>query len=105
VEEAVKQADAEGLEADKPTAVARAPDRARGTKAMLRSGVTPDASIDGLELPRDPDAIASYSVLRAVRKNQERPVNCLSAALRQASRFLAARLSQLSKPWCPQTTC
>lgn len=68
VKEAAKQADAEGLEEDKPAVVASALDSARGTKAMLRSGVTPDDALDGLELLRDPDALANYSATRAVQK-------------------------------------
>jgi hypothetical protein len=68
VQEAAKQADAEGLEEDKPAVVASALDSARGTKAMLRSGVAPDDAPDGLELLRDPDALANYSANRAVHK-------------------------------------
>lgn len=68
VQEAVRQANAEGLEGDKPAVVASALDSARGTKAMLRSGVAPDDAPDGLELLRDPDALANYSAIRAVHK-------------------------------------
>lgn len=74
VEKTVAKADSEGLPAaDKTAAVATALDTARGAKAMIRSGVTPDSpepdlEISSLELLLDPDRLADYSATTAVNK-------------------------------------
>ena len=97
VQEAAKQADAEGLEEDKPAVVASALDSARGTKAMLRSGVTPDDAPDGLELLRDPDALANYARTgRSTIKFKHRPMSARALSILDYVRRAARKPSLLS---------
>lgn len=72
VEKTVEEAAVQGLdESEVPAAVAKALENAKGTKAMLRNGVTPARARADLVLDTnvilDPDMLANYSAVSAVR--------------------------------------